>query len=216
MKKEDMYEAVSNINPDILDDVDSYTKSKIKRKRYGWKIGTLVAACAIFVLCLLYFPFSAKESDSQFTITAYALDAKGELVGVPFAVGQIIPMTQIELSSGIDCFLFSVDLNDSNLKSKIHAYATTGIGISEQEEILSRNIEKTGKAYFYFVPDERMKTGECLGMDIPCNETSITEEEYILRIRRNEGGFTAQLMDAEMYQKERDHFFEPKESDIIP
>ena len=61
-----------------------------------------------------------------------------------------------------------------------------------------------------------MKTGECLGTDIPCNETSITEEEYILRIRRNEGGFTAQLMDAEMFQKERDHFFEPKESDIIP
>ena len=56
----------------------------------------------------------------------------------------------------------------------------------------------------------------CSSKEDPCNETSITEEEYILRIRRNEGRFTAQLMDAEMYQKERDYFFEPKESDIIP
>lgn len=62
MKKEDMYNAVSSISPDILDKVDAYMATKKTSKTIRWKRWIAAAAC----FCLLIAGFFATKNN-QFT-----------------------------------------------------------------------------------------------------------------------------------------------------
>lgn len=194
MKKEDIYNAISDIDADILDDVDKYMDSRKARKYMGWKIGGIAAACLVLILSTIFF---GKDRDSSFAVTAYAVDPNGELNGTPFTLGQTIKMTPIELSSGKSCFLFSVDLIDKNAKSRVHVSSFVSMGNGEMDEILNRKIEERGKGYFYFLPDEEIDKG-VVKMDIYNDYTKADGEEgtYILRIINNSGEFYGQLLNA--------------------
>lgn len=193
MKNEDIYNAISDIDTDILDAVDDYIESGKQRKFKMWKIGAFVAACVILFLCMI---FPGKRSNSAFTITAYAMNGDGELIGTPFMLGQKIQMMPIELVSGKICFLFSSDLKDVNAKSQVRAFSFSGLETTEQNEMINRIIEEKGKAYFYYLPDEEM---DAISTDILNSYTKENGDEgiFIVRITNNNGQFTAQLMDEE-------------------
>lgn len=197
MKKEDMYNAVSSISPDILDQTDAYMTTKKAPKTIHWKRWIAVAACFALMLCASIPLFPGKEAASPFVITAYAMEAGGEVVGTPFEINQTAPMTQLELSSGLGGFLFSVDLEDKNEESQMNPFILVeGSRSSEIEEVINRYTEEKGKAYFYFVPDEEVNVDGTI-IDVTCGYTRTDGSGvlYVLQIVKDSGNFTAQLMD---------------------
>ena len=125
------------------------------------------------------------------------MEAGGEVVGTPFEINQTAPMTQLELSSGLGGFLFSVDLEDKNEESQMNPFILVeGSRSSEIEEVINRYTEEKGKAYFYFVPDEEVNVDGTI-IDVTCGYTRTDGSGvlYVLQIVNDSGNFTAQLMD---------------------
>lgn len=189
MKKEDIYNAISDISLDILEDVETYKGGQRKRKAVYLKRWAVAAACAVLLLGLLSV-LPGKESRSPFTVTAYALEMGNELVGTSFKVGQEIPVKGFRLSTGTEYFLFSVDLKDKNDLSRISAFAFESLSTAEKEEIIHKYGEDRGKFYFYFVPSENMKK-DVIWIDIPLDNINA---DFSIRFTNRNDGFTAQLL----------------------
>lgn len=190
MNKEDMFNAVSNINSDILDDVDEYADSGKVKKYVWWRAGAIAVACVIIALLLM---LPGIKGNSQFTVTAYAMGEDGELVGIPFKAGETINMTEVKLSSGKSCFLFSVDLKDKKSKSQVRFFADYGIDDSIHEEIMQLFNEKTGKAYFGYAPNV-LNDGRSILNPFNYIDTDGAEGMFYLYIASNDEGYIARLI----------------------
>lgn len=194
MKKEDMYNAVSGINPDILDRTDAYMAKKNAPKIFHWK-RWIAAACLCLLVAGSISLFPEKKSISPFVITAYAMEADGEMTGTPIEINQTASMTKIELPSGMNGFLFSVDLDDKNAESNVYDLCLDPAVHNNIEELYSITEEK-GKDYFYFTPVEAEDVdGNIVGITVTSSKTDGSSVSYVLQIINKGGKYTAQLMD---------------------
>lgn len=201
MKKEDMYNAVSSISSDILDQTDAYMATKRAPKTIRWKRWIAVAACFALMLCASLPLFPGKESVSPFIITAYAMDADGEIVGTPIEVDQSAPMTRIELPNGMGGFLFSVDLEDKNAESQLNPFVLVdGSRNEEIEDIINNYTEEKGKAYFYYAPGEAEDVdGNIINVSYTHTEANGAFASYVLQIVNDNGEYTVTLKSAESH-----------------
>lgn len=193
MKKEDMYNGITGIRSEYLDEADAYKAPN----KIHWKRWIAAAACFCLLVAGSISLFPGKEVVSPFVITAYAMEADGELTGTPIEIEQGAPMTQLELSTGLGGFLFSVDLEDKNEESQMNPFVLVeGSRSAEIEEVINRYTEEKGKAYFYFVPDEEANVdGALIDVTFGYTRTDGSGVLYVLQILRDNGVFTAKLMD---------------------
>lgn len=193
MNKEDMYNGISGISSEYLDEADAYKTPK----RVSWKRWIAAAACVCLLVAGSVSLLQGQKPVSPFVMTAYAMGTDGELIGTPIEINHGAPMTQVELSTGKGGFLFSVDLEDKNEESQMNPFILVeGTRSAEIEEVINKYTEKNGKAYFYFVPNEEVdKDGSIIGVRLgytkPDNSTII----YVLQIIKDNGEFTARLID---------------------
>lgn len=201
MKKEDMYNAVSGISSDILEKADAYMETRKTPKSIRWKGWIAVAACFCLIAAGVISLFPGKKPAAPFMITAYAMEADGEVTGTPIEINQAAPMTQLELSTGMGGFLFSVDLEDKNEESQMNPFILVeGSRSAEIEEVINKYTEEKGKAYFYFVPDEEVnEDGTIIGATLGYTKTDGSGVLYVIQIIKDNGAFTAQLMDVTKY-----------------
>lgn len=199
MKKEDMYNAVSDLNPDILDKADKYIAKNYKTKTIHWKRWITVAACLCLLVAVSVSLFPGQKSFSPFVITAYAMEIDGEMTGTPIEINHTAPMTKISLPNGMSGFLFSVDLDDKNAKSSVYDLSLDS-EVRERVEYLYSITEKKGKDYFYYVPlkDEDID-GNIIGITVTSSKNDGSAVSYVLQIANKDGEYTAQLMDVKEY-----------------
>lgn len=199
MKKEDIYNGISGIRSEYLEEADAYKAPK----RVHWKRWIAVAACFCLLICAAIPLFDGGNTESPFVITAYAANENGEMVGTPIKINQGAPMTQVELSTGNGGFLFSVDMEDKNAESRMNpiTFVEGRPGRAEIEEVIRNYTEKKGKTYFYFVPDKELDAdGSVIGVSCGYTKTDGIGVIYVLQIIKDNGTFTAKLMDVkELY-----------------
>lgn len=200
MKKEDMYNSISNIRKDFLEEAEGYHAAR----KIHWKRWIAAAACFVLLLCAALPMFPGNETANPFVITAYAMDENGELTGTPIEISQGAPMTQIELSTGKGGFLFSIDLEDKNEESQMLPFALEeGSRSAEIEEVIEKYTEATGKAYFYFIPDDEVnEDGAILSVAYGFTKPDKSVVVYDIQIIKDNGVFTAKLMDVTQYSNE--------------
>ena len=192
MKKEDMYNGITGIRSQYLDEADTYKTPK----RIHWKRWIAAAACFCLLVAGAFSIFPGQTSVSPFVITAYAMETDGEMIGTPIKVNQTAPMTKIELPSGMNVFLFSVDLEDKNARSNIYDLSNPVHDIGELYSIT----EEKGKNYFFFSPGSTEDVdGSDIGITVISTKNDGSSVSYELRIIRNNGEYTAQLMKVTEY-----------------
>lgn len=193
MKKEDLYNGISGVCPEFLEEADNYKPVKAFR----WKRWAAVASCVFLLVAWTISSLPGEKSVSPFVITAYAMSNDGELIGTPIEIDQGAPMTQVELSTGMGGFLFSVDLEDKNEESQMIPFVLVEGSRSEEiEEVINRFTEEKGKAYFYFVPNEDTTAdGTWIGVTFNFTRTDGSGVQYVLQIVKDNGVFNAKLMD---------------------
>ncbi|MCQ2507146.1 hypothetical protein [Gemmiger formicilis] len=197
MKTEDMYNGISKVRPEFLEEADNYKPVKVFR----WKRWVAVAACLCLLVAWTISSLPGEKSVSPFVITAYAMSNDGELIGTPIEIDQGAPMTQVELSTGKGGFLFSVDLEDKNEESQMNPFVLIeGSRSTEIEEVINRYTEEKGKAYFYFVPDEEVNVdGTWISVTLGFTKTDGSGVQYVLQIVKDNGVFNAKLIDVIEY-----------------
>lgn len=196
MKKEDMYNSISDIRKEFLEEAEGYHATRIH-----WKRWIAAAACFVLLLCAALPMFPGKESVNPFVITAYAMETDGEVTGTPIEIDQSAPMTKIELPNGMGGFLFSVDLEDKNAESQMNPFVLVeGSRSQEIEYIINNYAEEKGKAYFYFVPDEEVDVNGSI-IDVTCGYTTPEGSTvyYVLQIVKDNDKYTVTLISATSY-----------------
>lgn len=195
MKKEDMYNGMTGIHSEYLEEADAYKPSK----RTHWKRWIAAAACLCLLVAGSVSLFPGQKSVSPFVITAYAMEADGEMTGTPIEINQTAPMTKIELPSGMGGFLFSVDLDDKEAESNVYDMCLDPTVHNNIEELYSIT-EEIGKDYFYFTPNGTEDVdGNIVGITVTSSKTDGSSVAYVLQIINKGGEYTAQLMDVKEY-----------------
>lgn len=192
MNAQIIFDAIGYIDDDNLNSISMESRKARKVVQPKWWVA--VAACVIVMLFVSISTIKGNKGASPFTITAYAMDSEGKLVGTAYTTGQVIPMRQLELSTGKGCYLFSVPLSDNESKSQTRAFSLIDIDEAEKQEIIEKYAVETGRAFFWFIPDESMRV-EGNSIDIPLNDIGgdASNPRYILRIKYNNGEFCAQI-----------------------
>lgn len=196
MKKEDLYNGITGVRQEYLEEADDYKPAKAFR----WKRWVAVAACLCLLVAGSNFFFPGQKSVSSFVITAYAMEYDGELVGTPIGQNQTAPLTKIKLASSttMNGFLFSVEMADKNAMSTVSILSDAELTTSKEEVIAAimkeQGVQEKGMHYFYYVPNAELDVdGFIESITVYHSEVDGSSAEFGLLITRESGKYSATL-----------------------
>lgn len=203
MKKEDMYNGMTGIRSEYLDEADAYKAPK----RVHWKKWIAVAACFCLMLCTAIPFFSGKNVSSPFVLTAYAASSDDDcMVEGILEKGKQIPISKVETSSGLVGFMFSHNKQDNTVPTiaflgSVPTYSENEVTLSEEqvldiEELLGHASDPT-QSYFFFLPGD---TAEPYTMPLMLHdEENKKVYQYEIEIVEIDGSYYAEIAEERVH-----------------
>lgn len=185
MNAEQFSSALGKVNDKYIMEAVTYKR----KKKSGWLKWCVAAACIGLVLVSIW-RLSLGQAGGLI-LTAYASKDDGTLSSYVMQQGVSVPLSLLEVESGLDGFLFSCPLNDANELSGIVFLSTKYFPEKPPMHQLRKYMVETGVQYYYFMPEENEST--------PINfEVGITYEngnkfKCEIEINNGQDGYTAML-----------------------
>lgn len=150
MNKEDMYDGISGILPEFLEEAEQYTPVK----KSGWRRWLAAAVCICFFAAGLISFFSSKQSYSPFVVTAYATGPDDTVVSSELHKYESVPVSLLETSSGMKVYVFSYGDGNNDQPASIAILSANGsMSIDSQINEIGHMQIENGKHYICYVPD---------------------------------------------------------------
>ena len=197
MKKDDMYNGMTGIRSEYLDEADAYKAPK----KIHWKRWIAAAACFCLLMCAAIPLFPGKDISSPFVVTAYAASPDDEcMVEGILEKGKQIPISKVETSSGLVGFMFSHNKQDASAPTiafmgSVPAYSEQEVNLSEEqvldiEELLGHASDPT-QAYFFFLPSD---SAEPYTMPLMLHDEENNKVyQYEIKIVEKDGSYYAEI-----------------------
>lgn len=196
MKKENMYNGMTGIRSEYLEEADAYKASK----KIHWKRWIAAAACLFLLLAGSASLFTGQKSVSPFVITAYAMGADGEMIGTPIEKDETASMTEIKLlvSEKLNGLLFSVEMADKAAMSTVEILSYAELTTSKDEVIdaimKEQGVQEKGMHYFYYVPNTELDVdGFIESITLYHSEADGSSAKFGLIVSREAGEYAATL-----------------------
>lgn len=186
MRKEDFAEVLGDINEKHI--VEARAESTAPKKSIWLKWGAMVACLCLVVGILSMFSQSAV---SPFVLTAYAVEGDGTFTPYIMQQNVSVPLSKVEIETGLDGFLFSCPLdNESELSTVTLLSAQSSPNLPAKE--LYAIIEENGLHYFYYIPAEDENTP--INFNVNINKENGDYHIYEIVIDSEGNSFTATLV----------------------
>lgn len=123
-------------------------------------------------------------------LTAYASEDDGIFSSYAMQQGVSVPLSLIEIGPGLDGFLFSCPLDDTNKLSEI-VFLSAQYFPEKPINQLQKYMEETGLQYFYYMPEENESTP--INFEIHIGYIDGSRFECEIEINSSQDGHTATL-----------------------
>lgn len=152
MTKMDLYNGISDVRAEFLDEADNYKKTK----KVPWRRGIAVAAC-FCLLAVLFIPglVDNKGESSPFVITVYAAGTSNDFNLENMGGKLTVPVSLFKTESGIMGFVFSYGNKEKGEPSTFSVYNNDDSLVVEPKlnEIKNLTIDD-GKHYIFYIPGQ--------------------------------------------------------------
>lgn len=156
MNREDMYNGITGIRSEFLEEADKYKSKKV----FQWKKWIAVAACVALILSVLV-PYMGRDQgavNSPFVLTVYAAESSNDINLEQVGDKISVPISFFKTESGVSGFVFSYG-DEKKGQTSTFAVFNNNKTVEVEPKIgeLAGLTAMDGKHYIFYIPDEAEK-----------------------------------------------------------